>query len=140
MAKGIRVSEKYGLNPTMGICFFCGKETGEIALMGRMTNGKRGRACKEIEAPKYSVLSYEPCDKCKEIMDKGITLIEVQQTTMDCRPAITKHNGVDMYPTGKYLTLGRIAAERIFGKEITESNKAFVEVGIIDGLINRGGK
>ena len=40
MGNAIKVSPKYGLNPTIPVCFWCGKERGEIALMGRM--GMRG--------------------------------------------------------------------------------------------------
>lgn len=30
----IKVSPKYGVNPTIPVCFFCGKPKNEIALMG----------------------------------------------------------------------------------------------------------
>lgn len=134
MSKGIRVSEKYGLNPTIGICFFCGKETGEIGIMGRVTNGKRGRACEEIEAPKYSVLSYEPCDDCKDVMKSGVTLIEVSTDVDDSRPPIDVQNGQGLYPTGHWYTLKTEAAERIFGQDIAKHSKAFVEVGVLQQL------
>ena len=56
---GIRLSDKHGVNPTMGVCMWCGEPTGEIALLGKLKG--------DVEAPRYSTLSYEPCDKCKEI-------------------------------------------------------------------------
>lgn len=31
---GIKLSPKYGVNPTIPVCFWCGKEKNEIALMG----------------------------------------------------------------------------------------------------------
>lgn len=37
MSKGIKISPKYGLNPTIPVCFWCGKQKNEIALMGRMS-------------------------------------------------------------------------------------------------------
>lgn len=41
----IKLSPKHGVNPTIPVCFFCGKPKNEIALMGRM-GGKE-----DIEAP-----------------------------------------------------------------------------------------
>lgn len=40
MSKGIRVSEKYGVNPSITICPICGKETG-IALLGRLKGDEK---------------------------------------------------------------------------------------------------
>lgn len=53
MSKGIRVSEKHGVNPSITICPICGKETG-IALLGKLKGDK--------EAP-MRMLS-DPCDDC----------------------------------------------------------------------------
>lgn len=52
----MKLSKKYGLNPTMCICLYCEKETGEIALLGDNYKG---------EAPKHMVTSLEPCKDCK---------------------------------------------------------------------------
>ena len=48
MSKGIQVSPKHGLNPTIPVCFWCGKERGEVALLGRLPG--------DAEAPKNVVL------------------------------------------------------------------------------------
>jgi hypothetical protein len=53
MSKGIRVSEKHGVNPSITVCPICGKETG-IALLGKLKGDK--------EAP-MRMLS-DPCDDC----------------------------------------------------------------------------
>lgn len=53
MSKGIRVSEKYGVNPSITICPICGKETG-IALLGKL---------KGDEKTPMRMLS-DPCDDC----------------------------------------------------------------------------
>ncbi len=59
MSRGsIRLSEKHGVNPTLGVCFICGGDTGEIGLLGRLPN--------DAEAPRKAVLLLEPCAKCKE--------------------------------------------------------------------------
>lgn len=69
--KGIRVSEKHGVNPTVVLCFWCGQERGDIALLGRLPN--------DAEAPRRAVIDHEPCDACKERMDKGITIFECEE-------------------------------------------------------------
>ena len=53
----ILLSPKYGVNPSMTICFYCGDVTG-IALMGKLKG--------DVEAPKQCCTSVEPCDKCKK--------------------------------------------------------------------------
>lgn len=37
---GVKISPKYGVNPTIPCCFFCGKPKNEIALLGKI--GGRG--------------------------------------------------------------------------------------------------
>ena len=57
MSDSIRLHPEHGLNPTLCTCFWCGEDTGEIALLGATYNG---------EAPMHLVLNYEPCAACKE--------------------------------------------------------------------------
>lgn len=57
MSDSIRLHPEHGLNPTLCTCFWCGEDTGEIALLGATYNG---------EAPMHMVLNYEPCAACKE--------------------------------------------------------------------------
>lgn len=65
---GIPISEKHGVNPCIPICFWCGKEKNEIALLGKLKG--------DVEAPMHAVINYEPCDDCKAIMDQGVTFAE----------------------------------------------------------------
>ncbi len=76
MAKGdILLSKKFGVNPSMTVCFYCGEATG-IALMGKLKG--------DVEAPKQICNSIEPCDKCKEKF-KGYTLL-VEKPSEDENP------------------------------------------------------
>lgn len=93
----IKVSEKYGVNPTIPVCFFCGEEKNEVALLGKITNK---RTKEEIEAPTRMVLDYEPCDKCKEAWSKGVAIIEVTQKDLG-RPNIAPN----AQPTGRLVVL-----------------------------------
>lgn len=95
---GVTLSPKYGLNPTMGKCFWCGGDTGEIALLGRLPGDK--------EAPRHTVLGYQPCDKCAEGWRAGAVVIEVDTFVHDGKPPISKDDeGKKVYPTGRYVVI-----------------------------------
>ena len=104
----IKLSPKYGVNPTMGRCMWCGEPTNEIAMLGRLKG--------DVEAPKYSVLSYKPCDKCKEIWSQGVALIECTPNEFeDGRPPFTKDsNGEPVYPTGHLFVIRPEAVSNLF--------------------------
>ena len=78
MKKGeIRLHKEFGLNPTMPICFVCGEEKGEIALLG---------ASYKENAPMHMLIDKEPCDKCKGHMKQGIILISVKDGSSGDNP------------------------------------------------------
>lgn len=115
MSNSIKISPKYGVNPTIPVCFYCGKQKNEIALMGKM--GGRGE---DIEAPMNMVLDYEPCDQCKEHWNEGIPLIECvgSQARREEQPPIQKRfqDGFPLYlyPTGRWCIIKIEAAKRAF--------------------------
>lgn len=65
----IQLSPNHGVNPTMGICMYCKREDGSVSLLGRLPG--------DAEAERYSIVSDEPCDACKELMKQGVMLVEV---------------------------------------------------------------
>lgn len=98
MGKGIKLSPKYGVNPTLGVCFFCGEETGVVAMLGRIGDGRKHE---DFEAPKRMVLDYEPCKKCREKFATGVLVMAVTDTPPDNRPPIQD----GYYPTGAYVVV-----------------------------------
>lgn len=125
MSKSIKLSPKHGVNPTIPVCFWCGKEKNEVALLGRI-GGKE-----DIEAPKNMVLDFEPCDECASKMALGITCMECTdkpnpscnaQLAESCLPS-------RIYPTGRYMVIKKEAAERIFGETVDfkKHQKVFVD-------------
>lgn len=75
MAKGIRLSEKHGLNPCVSECYICGESKNEILLTGHAGESmarKLGRS--DGEMPRSAVFDLEPCAACKE---RGIAFIEM---------------------------------------------------------------
>lgn len=68
--KGIRLSPKHGVNPSVGICFYCGKPDGTVVLPGMLKG--------DVEAPREAVWTREPCADCKGWMGKGVILVGVR--------------------------------------------------------------
>lgn len=118
MSNEIRISPKYGLNPTMPVCFWCGEEKGEIAILGYIEDEDGN----EIEAPRSCCLDYNPCDKCQKAMEQGVTIISVTECP-NGRPEIQD----GFYPTGDWCVIKEEAAERfgIEGKKVLMHETAF---------------
>lgn len=100
MKDSIRLSEKHGVNPAMGVCFWCGKEDGTILLLGKLP--------KNAEAPRHVCASYEPCDECKKNFALGIAFVEVLD---------------DGSPTGRFVVIKEEAVKEmgIQPQELLES-------------------
>lgn len=68
--------DKNGLNPTIPLCYYCGKEKNQIVLTGAEgSNWARKNGIPSGEMPKNVWIygDYEPCDDCKK---KGIAIVE----------------------------------------------------------------
>ena len=50
---GIKLSPKHGLNPTIPVCFWCGEERNEVALLGHSGDGRKHE---DFEAPRHMVI------------------------------------------------------------------------------------
>lgn len=143
MSRGIEVSPKHGLNPTIPVCFWCGKDKNEIALMGRVREkDHNGRAVRgsDVEMPMKMVLDYEPCDCCKEQFSQGVQLIECVNHVQDGRPPISKDDRDNsVYPTGRTLVFKPEAAQNIFNidKSMLEAGKKLcLDSTTFDQLLN----
>ena len=116
MGKSIRLHPKYGLNPTVACCYFCGEEKNELALLGAAYKG---------EAPKSMIIDREPCEKCRNYMKQGIILMGVR--------------GSEESRTGTFVVIKPEAVERIFiGSALTDilrRRAAFVEEEILQDIM-----
>ena len=108
MNKGIRISEKHGVNPAIPKCFFCGEDKNMIILAGRLKG--------DVEAPRNAVWDKEPCDKCKEWMAMGVMFVSVKDGSDQNNP----------YRTGKMCVIKEEAAKNIFNN-LGNSRFAFIE-------------
>ena len=143
MGNTIKVSPKYGLNPTIPVCFWCGKEKNEIALLGRISSKKivntawGGQSTKvvdsDMEAPRNMILDYEPCDECKENMSKGVTLMACStHPFVEGMPPVQTDpaTGAQVYPHPYYAVVRPEMVKRVFVPEAAENiikaGKAFI--------------
>ena len=130
MSNNIKLSPKYGMNPCIPVCFYCGKEKNEIALLGKIGDGRKGE---DIEAPKNAILDYEPCDECKSNMEKGVTIIGVETYPIhDGQPAIAK----GLYPTGAWCVttddfITRMVNDENMKDDILKRRKCFMEDALV---------
>lgn len=139
----IELSPKHGVNATIPICFWCGKEKNQIAMLGRIRkrdeNGRTVRGS-DVEAPMKMVLDYEPCDSCMEVFNQGVHLVECTSHVTDGRPAFTKDDkGCLMYPTGRSVTMKPEAAKRIFRVDesmLEAGKKLCLDEETFNGLVN----
>lgn len=94
MSDSIKLSPKHGVNPTIPVCFWCGGDKNEIALMGKIDK-------EDSEAPRRLITNYEPCDKCKELFSKGVHVIGVTEQPMAQGMFPIVNDGKNtFYPTG----------------------------------------
>lgn len=82
----VTLSPKFGFNPTIAVCLFCGEDKNCIALMGRVRSKKYARD--DIEMPMRSVIDLEPCDSCKKKFEDmgGVACVEVRGSRRHHKP------------------------------------------------------
>lgn len=126
MSKGIKISPKHGLNPTIPVCFWCGKQKNEIALMGRMKG--------DIEAPKNMVLDYVPCEECQNHMAMGVAILEASDhPNTEGQPPMQK----GVYPTSRFVVVTTECADRVFNAYApwSEGKKVFVDSDVFSHFL-----
>lgn len=131
MSKNIPLSPKHGVNPIIPVCFWCGKEKNEIALLGKV--GKE-----DVQAPMHMVLNYDPCDECKENWEKGVALLEITERATDNRPPMTAQGGLSVYPTGRYLIVRPEVWTEMTGVECKAGDKTFIDPDLFNRLMGGG--
>jgi hypothetical protein len=93
--RGIRLSKKHGVNPSLITCFYCGEDSG-VVLFGHLPN--------DAEAPhRAGCIDRQPCPKCVERMKQGIILISVRDG----------EEGDNPYRTGGWVLLKEEALLRV---------------------------
>ncbi len=132
MSRPIRLSEKYGVNPTVCQYFWCGEDTGELALLGRM----RG----DVEAPHRAFINYEPCSDCQKKWDSGIVLLEVISVSKTTNPPIFK-DGIHAF-TGCYMVVPEELVKQLLNQDsvvdrVIEKRKGFLPPEVFNVLLKK---
>lgn len=131
--KGIKLSPKYGINPSVCNCFFCGQPKGLYLF------GKIGKRKEDIEAPKSAIYDYEPCEECKKAWEGKTAIIGcVMEQPEDHRKPIAKAdaNHPELYPTGSYVVMEKDAITRVFNIQ-NPGRCMFAEEPVVQDLIKQ---
>lgn len=117
----MRISSKHGLNPSINVCFFCGKDK-ELQLFGKLKG--------DVKAPQRILTNYRPCKECADKFAKGRLVIEVTRTDNGGLPIIK-----GAWPTGRWCVLDFKLAAKLF----KDSNKkpVLLEQPLYEQLIKR---
>lgn len=142
MSRGIELSPKHGLNPTIPVCFFCGEDKNEIALMGRVRerDTKTGKAKRgsDVEMPMKMVLDYEPCEKCREKFSAGVLLIGVTTHAPDGRPPLQQQkDGTCLYPTGGHAVMTPDGVQRCFDMNLEAGQRLLLEQEVLEHIFSQ---
>lgn len=115
----IRLHPQHGLNPTLSLCFYCGQETGEIALLGAAYKG---------EAPRQMVTGLVPCAAClRQWGEEGVALVEVEERVPQQQGPGRPPSKPQQIPTGRWVVVKRDGLRHIItGMEITAEKKVFL--------------
>src|SRR5262245_54993803 len=73
----IKLSPTHGVNPSVLVCFICGKDWG-VALLGRLPG--------DVEAPRQLIAPREYCNDCTERLKTKIALIRVAKGSDESNP------------------------------------------------------
>lgn len=130
----IKLSPKHGVNPSMVMCFWCGGDKNEIALLGRMNR-------EDDEAPRKIFHDYEPCDKCKELFSHGVHIIGVSETPLiENMPPISVQNNTEYYPTGVFTVASDDYIIRVLDSEsaqqVLKARKMLMDSDMLKGLLD----
>lgn len=134
MSKAIKVSKKHGINPTIPICFWCGKDKNEIVLLGKLPG--------DVEAPSHMWVpgDYEPCNECAELRNQGITIVEASKNPIygEGQPPYYGY-----FPSGRHFIITDDGARRLFTEpmisRLIEKRMGFVDKETMDILSKRIG-
>lgn len=107
----IKLHREHGLNPTIPICFWCGEDRNEVALLGAAYKGA---------APMQMVLDYEPCDQCAEKMALGITFMEASDAPLQNGQQSINPDSV-AYPTGRFVVASEDFTRRLLPPAVLEN-------------------
>lgn len=138
MLNSIAISPKYGVNPSILKCFWCGESMG-IALCGKIKGDKK--------APNNVINGYEPCEKCQKLFSQGILGIGVQKTPPreDFPPISKDADGSPLYPNGSHVVLTeqwvrRVLDDQMMIDKVLKQRAMYMPTDIVHQIIEDANK
>lgn len=130
MKNSIKLSPKHGVNPTIPVCLYCGKDKGMLALAGKIDK-------KDTEMPMRCVIDAVPCEKCQKIWSNGIALIRASKTESKNSIPVVAQNGENLYIDGSSMVIKEETARRMFQMPMVKGNPVYLEDQIFDQLLKQ---
>ena len=124
----MRLSKNNGLNPTIPVCYVCGKDKNEIVLTGAAGNAMaRELGHKDGQMPMHCCMDVYPCDDCISMIKKGLVLAIVCKD----KQIMTGMNDEEPERTGEliYVPKGRLKDFKGSIAFIEESVAAVLKAG-----------
>lgn len=139
---GIRLSEKYGVNPSVSTSIICGKDDC-VVLFGTAWKDENGRAA---EAPrKCGIIGPEPCPECrKKYLEEGdgVLLVEAKPIERPHHDPSRRWKGEkETVPqlTGDLAVVKRAAFVEVFPSfPVPAGRIVFVEPGVLERILPKG--
>lgn len=119
----ITLSPKYGVNPCIPKCLYCGKDKNEIRLFGRVRSKKYARD--DIQMPIGAVVDTIPCEACTEKFSSGVICTEVF-------PAKSEEEKRHPHPTGRYF----VVKPEVFNGKYSAGQIIHIPVEVFSRIFN----
>ena len=101
----ILLHREHGLNPTITVCWLCGKDKNEIAFLGTKYKDK---------APMHMCIDKKPCECCQKELEQFVFMI-----------VCTNEQHPDETRTGELIKIKHEAFSNIFNTELPPQRIAF---------------
>ena len=125
MTNNIELLKEHDVFNAIGVCAWCGEETGKFAFLDNLPNDEK--------SPVHMILNYDPCDECRKEWRGHIVCIEVTEIppNKDALPILI-HEDIQLYPTSRHFCVPFEDAKEI-GVSIDEIKDPINDFGI--GLV-----
>lgn len=124
----IPVSPKHGLNPTVPVCLYCGKDKNEIAVCGKVNK-------QDDEMPMRCVIDALPCDECRKLWQAGVVLIRASKTKKGRMVPVKAPDGTStLYLDGSTMLVTEEGAQRLFQSSMKKGDPVYLDDKVFDSL------
>jgi hypothetical protein len=126
---GLLLSTEHGMNPTIPVCYACGKDKNEVVLTGAHGH-KIAKALgrEDGRMPMRCCLDKHPCDDCIAMIEKGLVIC------IECKDGSEQKPGAEPARTGKIYYVPAHRFKSVPGKI------CFIEESLMHKLVGQSGR